>query len=60
MDGLSARCFGSAEEFLESGMQGKAACLITDSRSPPVFDTSTINVSGHNFSLRSAESAPSH
>ena len=33
-DGLSARCFGSAEEFLESGTQGKAACLITDIRMP--------------------------
>jgi FixJ family two-component response regulator len=33
-DGLSARCFGSAEEFLESGMQGKAKCLITDIRMP--------------------------
>ncbi len=33
-DGLSARCFGSAEEFLESGLQHKAACLITDVRMP--------------------------
>ena len=33
-DGLSARCFGSAEEFLESGLQRKAACLITDIRMP--------------------------
>ncbi len=28
--GLVARCFGSAEEFLESGMHRQAACLITD------------------------------
>jgi FixJ family two-component response regulator len=28
--GLVARCFGSAEEFLESGLHRKAACLITD------------------------------
>ena len=28
--GLAARCFGSAEEFLESGVQRQAACLITD------------------------------
>jgi FixJ family two-component response regulator len=33
-DGLSAKCFGSAEEFLESGLQGKTACLITDIRMP--------------------------
>jgi FixJ family two-component response regulator len=33
-DGLSARCFGSAEEFLESGLQHKAACLILDIRMP--------------------------
>jgi FixJ family two-component response regulator len=33
-DGLSARCFGSAEEFLESGLQRKAACLIVDIRMP--------------------------
>ena len=33
-DGLSARCFGSAEEFLESGLQRRAACLITDIRMP--------------------------
>jgi FixJ family two-component response regulator len=33
-DGLSARCFGSAEEFLESGLQCTAACLITDLRMP--------------------------
>jgi FixJ family two-component response regulator len=28
--GLEARCFGSAEEFLESGLHRHAACLITD------------------------------
>jgi FixJ family two-component response regulator len=28
--GLVARCFGSAGEFLESGLHGQAACLITD------------------------------
>src|ERR1700677_1022572 len=34
VDGLTARCFGSAEEFLESGLQRKAACLIVDIRMP--------------------------
>lgn len=33
-DGLSARSFGSAEEFLESGLRRKAACLIVDIRMP--------------------------
>ncbi len=33
-DGLLARSFGSAEEFLESGLQRKAACLIVDIRIP--------------------------
>ncbi|HTR25322.1 MAG TPA: response regulator [Terriglobales bacterium] len=33
-DGFSARCFGSAEQFLESGLQPKVACLITDIRMP--------------------------
>jgi FixJ family two-component response regulator len=28
--GLVARCFGSATEFLESGLHRQAACLITD------------------------------
>jgi FixJ family two-component response regulator len=28
--GLDARCFGSAEEFLASGLHRRAACLITD------------------------------
>ena len=32
--GLAARCFGSAEEFLQSGQQSKVACLITDVRMP--------------------------
>src|SRR6266850_2046463 len=32
--GLAARCFGSAEEFLESGLHPQAACLITDIRMP--------------------------
>ena len=32
--GLEARCFGSAEEFLESGLHRQAACLITDIRMP--------------------------
>ena len=33
-DGLSARSFGSAEEFLESGLRRQAACLIVDIRMP--------------------------
>jgi FixJ family two-component response regulator len=33
-DGFSARTFGSAEEFLESRLQRKVACLITDIRMP--------------------------
>ena len=33
-EGLSAVCFGSAEEFLESGDRHKAACLIADIRMP--------------------------
>jgi FixJ family two-component response regulator len=28
--GLVARCFGSAGDFLASGLHGQAACLITD------------------------------
>ena len=32
--GLVARCFGSAEEFLESDLHRKAACLILDVRMP--------------------------
>src|ERR1700737_2449728 len=33
-EGLSTLCFGSAEQFLDSGAQHKAACLITDIRMP--------------------------
>lgn len=33
-DGLSARCFGSAEQFLESEARNKAACLVADVRMP--------------------------
>lgn len=33
-EGLSTLCFGSAEQFLESGAQHKAACLIADIRMP--------------------------
>jgi FixJ family two-component response regulator len=32
--GLSARCFGSAEEFLESDQQNQTACVVTDIRMP--------------------------
>lgn len=32
--GLLARCFGSAEEFLESNLRRTAACLIVDIRMP--------------------------
>jgi FixJ family two-component response regulator len=32
--GLSALCFGSAEEFLESEERNQAACLIADIRMP--------------------------
>lgn len=32
--GLTAKCFGSAEEFLESGLQRRVACLISDIRMP--------------------------
>ena len=32
--GMSARSFGSAEEFLESELQKQAACLIVDIRMP--------------------------
>jgi FixJ family two-component response regulator len=31
-DGLTALCFGSAEQFLDSDARNKAACLITDIR----------------------------
>jgi FixJ family two-component response regulator len=33
-DGLSALCFSSAEQFLDSEAQNKAACLIADIRMP--------------------------
>jgi FixJ family two-component response regulator len=32
--GLAARCFGSAEEFLQSDLHTRAACLIVDVRMP--------------------------
>ena len=32
--GLVARCFGSAEEFLESDLHRKAGCLMLDIRMP--------------------------
>ena len=31
-----ARCFGSAEDFLESGLHRQVACLITDISMPKV------------------------
>ena len=33
-EGLSTLCFGSAEQFLASGAQRNAACLIADIRMP--------------------------
>ena len=33
-EGLSALCFGSAEQFLDSGARHEAACLIADIRMP--------------------------
>jgi FixJ family two-component response regulator len=33
-DGLSALCFGSAEQFLDSEARNKAACVIADIRMP--------------------------
>ena len=33
-DGLSATCFGSAEQFLDSQARSKVACLIADIRMP--------------------------
>jgi FixJ family two-component response regulator len=35
-EGLSTLCFGSAEQFLKSGAQHKAACLIADIRMPGI------------------------
>lgn len=59
-DGLSARIFGSAEAFLESGLLRKAACLIVDIRMPGMsglelqarlradrFDTPIIFITAH-------------
>ena len=31
---ISARCFGSAEDFLNSGLQSETRCLIADIRMP--------------------------
>lgn len=33
-DGMPARAFGSAEEFLDSGLHGETGCLIADIRMP--------------------------
>jgi FixJ family two-component response regulator len=33
-EGLSTLCFSSAEQFMDSGAQHKAACLIADIRMP--------------------------
>jgi FixJ family two-component response regulator len=33
-EGLSARCFSSAEQFLESQVRSKVACMIADIRMP--------------------------
>ena len=33
-DGLTAICFGSSEQFLDSELRNKAACLIADIRMP--------------------------
>jgi len=35
-EGLSTVCFGSAEEFLHSGAQDEAGCLIADIRMPGI------------------------
>jgi FixJ family two-component response regulator len=35
-EGLSPLCFGSAEQFLSSGAQHRAACLIADIRMPGI------------------------
>ena len=35
-EGLSTLCFGSAEQFLSSGAQRQAACLIADVRMPGI------------------------
>src|ERR1700757_5285531 len=59
-DGLSARSFGSAEEFLQYGLLRKAACLIVDICMPGMsglelqarlkedrFDTPIIFITAH-------------
>jgi FixJ family two-component response regulator len=59
-DGLSARCFGSAKEFLESDLRRRVACLIVDIRMPGMsglelqarlkadrFDTPIIFITAH-------------
>lgn len=35
-EGLSTLCFGSAEDFLNSGAQRRASCLIADVRMPGI------------------------
>jgi FixJ family two-component response regulator len=35
-EGLSTVCFGSAEQFLDSGAQNQAGCLIADIRMPGI------------------------
>jgi FixJ family two-component response regulator len=35
-EGLSTLCFGTAEEFLDSGVQDDAGCLIADIRMPGI------------------------
>jgi FixJ family two-component response regulator len=35
-EGISTLCFGSAEQFLDSGAHRKAACLIADIRMPGI------------------------
>jgi FixJ family two-component response regulator len=35
-EGLSVLCFGSAEEFLDSGVRHEASCLIVDIRMPGI------------------------
>jgi FixJ family two-component response regulator len=36
--GLTARCFGGAEDFLKSDLHCRAACLIVDVRMPKMSD----------------------
>ena len=35
-EGLSARCFGSAEQFLQARAQNQSGCLIVDIRMPGI------------------------